>query len=151
MLSLMLSRQYVSGEASTNPDTILPSSCIVVAVTWKIQSLVKRAQQTQPDLGNGPPNHLFVPDSTHSQVLQLGHASRFPYYTGIGRTLSLLKRHFWWATMDADTRAFVSACTVCSKVLPSASYWFASPLAHPWSSLDPHGTRLRHRITPVPR
>ncbi|KAK7887257.1 hypothetical protein WMY93_026878 [Mugilogobius chulae] len=34
---------------------------------------------------------------------------------GIGRTLALLKRHFWWPNMDGDTRDFVSACTICAR------------------------------------
>lgn len=57
-----LSRQHFTG------DPILPSSCVVGA-SWEIESLVKEAQQTQPDPGNSPPNRLFVPDSDRSQVL----------------------------------------------------------------------------------
>ncbi|KAF7649216.1 hypothetical protein LDENG_00144960 [Lucifuga dentata] len=33
----------------------------------------------------------------------------------MNRTLSLLKRHFWWPAMETDTCAFVAACTVCAR------------------------------------
>ncbi len=98
------------------------------------------AQHTQPDPGNGPPNCVFVPDSVRSQVLQWGHSSRFACHPGIGRTLSLLKRRFWWPTMGADTRAFVTACTVCargkSSHLPPAGLLCPLPIpGRPWSHI----------------
>lgn len=40
------------------------------------------------------------------------HSSKFFCHPGINRTLSLLKRHFWWPTMNQDTRSFVNACSV---------------------------------------
>lgn len=33
----------------------------------------------------------------------------------MNRTLNLLKRHFWWPTMETDIRAYVSACTICAR------------------------------------
>ena len=107
-----LSRQFNTGNTPASPDTILSPSCLkVAAVTWEMESLVWEAQVTEPDPGNGPPNRLFVPSSVRSQVMVWGHTSRFACHPGVGRTLSLLKRHFWWPAMDADTRAFVLACT----------------------------------------
>jgi len=108
---------YRPGSKNTKPDALsrLPSSCVVAAVTWEIETLVKQAQVNQPDPGNGPPNRLFVPDSTCSQVLQWGHTSRFACHPEVGRTVSLLRRHFWWTSTEADVRAFVAACTVCAR------------------------------------
>lgn len=40
-----LSRQFASEGPAANPDTILPASCVVAAVTWEIESLVKEAQR----------------------------------------------------------------------------------------------------------
>lgn len=110
-----LSRQFGSEEAPLAPSTILPPSCVVAAVTWEIEDVVKRAQQLQPDPGTGPANRLFVPDVVRSQVLQWAHESRFACHPGMSRTQSLLKRHFWWPTMVTDSRAFVSACSVCAR------------------------------------
>lgn len=36
------------------PYTILPSSCLVAAVTWEMELVVRKAQQFQADPGNGP-------------------------------------------------------------------------------------------------
>lgn len=85
---------------------------MVAAVSWEI---VREAQQTQPDPGNGPPNCLLVPYSARSRVLQWIHTSRFSCHPGMNRTLSLLKQNFWWPSMKADTHTFVSACTDCAQ------------------------------------
>ena len=110
-----LSRQFVSTEPSDLPETIVPPSCVVASVTWEIRSIVQEAQQTEPDPGNGPPNRLFVPKSVRSQVLCWGHTGRFACHPGVGRTINLLKRHFWWPAMEKDVREYVSACTVCAR------------------------------------
>lgn len=112
----------------------------MAAVSWEIETLVRQAHQTQPDPGNGPPNRLFVPDSVRSQVLQWGHSSRFACHPGVGRTLALLKSHFWWPSMEADTRAFVAACTVCargkSSRRPPAGLLRPLPVpSRPWSHI----------------
>lgn len=42
-------------------------------------------------------------------------APEFACHPGCNRTLGLLKRRFWWPTMEADTRAFINSCTVCTR------------------------------------
>lgn len=50
-------------ELNPSPDTILSHSVIVATVIWEIEQAGKEAQ-----IGpTGPLNHLFVPDSIHSQ------------------------------------------------------------------------------------
>ncbi|KAK7883132.1 hypothetical protein WMY93_029306 [Mugilogobius chulae] len=110
-----LSRQFVSAESSDEAETIVPASCVVAMVTWEIQSLVEEAQKAEPDPGNGPHNSQFVPKAVRSQVIQWGHTSRFACHPGTRRTLVLLKRHFWWPSMEKDIRAYISACTVCAR------------------------------------
>ena len=120
-----LSRQFYSENSPAHPDAILSPSCLkVAAVTWEIESLIRRAQATEPDPGNGPPNHLFDPSSARSQVLLWCHTSHFACHPGMSSTLSLLKRHFWWQTMAADTWSFVQACTVCAQAKTSEN-WMA--------------------------
>ena len=52
------------GELTGSSDTILSPACLkVAAVPWKIESLVRRAQASELDPGNGPPNRLFLPSS----------------------------------------------------------------------------------------
>ncbi len=109
-----LSYQLSFEEAPASPDTILSTSCVVGALTWEIESMIHETQREEPDPGDGPPNNLFIPQSASSQVLQWSHASQFSCHPDISRTLSLLKRHFWWPSMEADTWSYVQACTVCS-------------------------------------
>ena len=47
----------------------------------------------------------------------------------MSHNLSHLKRHFWWQTMDADTRSFVQACTVCARA--KSSHQPPAGLLHP--------------------
>ena len=108
-----LSRQ--SDRETFKPENILPASCIVAAVSWRVGALVKQAQHTQPDPGNGPPNRLFVPDSARSQVLQWAHTSKITCHPGFQRTLEFLRRKFWWPTMAKGTRAYIPACSVCAR------------------------------------
>lgn len=87
-----------------------------------------------------PPNRQFVPNSVRSQVLQWGHASRFACHPGVNRTLGLLRRHFWWPTMEADTRDYVLACSICaqgkSSHRPPAGLLQPLPVpSRPWSHI----------------
>uniref|UniRef100_A0A4W5QYB6 Reverse transcriptase/retrotransposon-derived protein RNase H-like domain-containing protein n=1 Tax=Hucho hucho TaxID=62062 RepID=A0A4W5QYB6_9TELE len=48
-----LSRQFTADNTSSEPETIMPSSCIVAAVSWQIEYRVRQAQLNQPDPRNG--------------------------------------------------------------------------------------------------
>lgn len=109
-----LSRQFTA-ETPSEPETILPSSCVIASVTWEIESRVLQAQGHDPDPGTGPNNCLFVPDSVRSDVLQWAHSTRLTCHPGVNRTLVFLRKRFWWPTMDKDTKDFVSACMVCAR------------------------------------
>ncbi|KAK7918601.1 hypothetical protein WMY93_009885 [Mugilogobius chulae] len=135
-----LSRQFSVEEPTSEPDPILSPTCVVAAVSWQIQNIIEDAQKTQPDPGNGPPGKLFVPDCARSKVLQWVHASRFACHPGVNRTLSLLKHHFWWPSMDKDTRSYVFACQVCarSKTRHCPPSGLLQPLqvpSRPWSHI----------------
>lgn len=135
-----LSRQFSQEERPIAPDPILPSTRVIAAISWDIENHIREAQRTQPDPGNGPPGALFVPDAARSKVLEWIHCSRFSCHPGVNRTLSLLKRYFWWPTMDRDTRAFVLACQVCArgKASHSPPSGLLQPLPvpkRPWSHI----------------
>ncbi len=110
-----LSRQLSSEESPAIPESILPDSFVVASLTWEVESAVKEAQCTEPDPSNGLPIRFFIPHADRSEVLQWVHASRFSCHSGISRTLTLLERHFWWPSMEADTHSFVTSCTVCAR------------------------------------
>ncbi|XP_037626231.1 uncharacterized protein LOC119488550 [Sebastes umbrosus] len=78
--------------------------------------------------------------SARSQVLQWGHSSKLTCHPGFHRTLSFIKRRFWWPSMTRDTRAFVSACSVCARSKashqPPAGLLRPLPVpSRPWSHI----------------
>ncbi|XP_032364699.1 uncharacterized protein LOC116679100 [Etheostoma spectabile] len=103
-----LSRVFDCAEDSSAPESVLPSSCVVAAVSWEIESLVKAALATDPGPGDGP-----LTDSSFHNLCELR------YFT------------------EADVRSYVAACSVCAGVRPppSACWTAATPLGpkRPWS------------------
>ncbi len=77
-----LSQQFSAERDNRPPESILPTSRVIASISWEIESQIKQAQLQQPDPGNGPPGHLFVPDSVHSQVLQWFHTSKLACHPG---------------------------------------------------------------------
>uniref|UniRef100_A0A8C6MDH0 Gypsy retrotransposon integrase-like protein 1 n=1 Tax=Nothobranchius furzeri TaxID=105023 RepID=A0A8C6MDH0_NOTFU len=134
-----LSRQYASEDEAT-PGTILPSSCILAGVTWTIRDQVLEALKVDPGPGNGPTNKLFVPQELRGKVIHWAHTGRFSIHPGVGRTLALIRRSFWWPSIFNDVREYVSACHVCARQkgtnqLPAG---LLSPLpvpSRPWSHI----------------
>jgi len=132
-----LSRQFSTSDSSSEPEPILPSACFIAAVTWEIESLVRHAQLHHPDPGNGPTGSLFVPDPVRSDVLQWGHSTRLTCHPGVNR---ILRQHFWWPTMEGDTREFVKACSVCAQsktsTRPTSGLFHPLPIpSRPWSHI----------------
>ncbi|KAJ8356966.1 hypothetical protein SKAU_G00197600 [Synaphobranchus kaupii] len=110
-----LSRVFSLPSSPADPEPILPASCMVAAVSWRIEEIVRSAQTSHPDPRNNPNPSLFVPDSVRSQVLEWVHASCLACHPGVARTTTLVRRSFWWPTLKEDTRAFVLACSVCAR------------------------------------
>lgn len=90
-------------ESGQPPETIIPPSCVVAVVSWRIETEVKAAQQAQPDPGNGPLGRLFVPDTVKSRVLHWAHLSKLTCHPGVTHTWAFLRKHFWWPSMEDDT------------------------------------------------
>ena len=135
-----LSRLHAPEKSSVEPEPIVPASRIIGVVTMNIEAEVKRAQRTEPGPDNCPPDRLFVPNSVRSRVLLWGHTSQFACHPGFHRTFSFLRRRFWWPSMRADVREFVSACATCSRAKashqPPAGLLRPLPVpTRPWSHI----------------
>uniref|UniRef100_A0A8C7ZML9 Gypsy retrotransposon integrase-like protein 1 n=1 Tax=Oryzias sinensis TaxID=183150 RepID=A0A8C7ZML9_9TELE len=125
---------------SQEPSPIISPTCIIGQLTWDIETRVLQAQNEEPDHPPAPANTLYVPSSLRSAVLVWGHTSRISCHGGIQRTLKLLRRRFFWPTMERDVREFVAACEVCarSKSTHSPPAGLLHPLPvpqRPWSHL----------------
>ena len=135
-----LSRLYSPEDPGTDPETILPPTCLIATLTWEVESAVRLAQRQQPDPGLGPPNRMFVPDAVRSKVLIWAHSSRLTCHPGITRTLDFIRRRFWWSTMDKDVRSFISACATCARnktsTRPHSGLLQPLPIpSRPWSHI----------------
>uniref|UniRef100_A0A8C6VZ26 Gypsy retrotransposon integrase-like protein 1 n=1 Tax=Nothobranchius furzeri TaxID=105023 RepID=A0A8C6VZ26_NOTFU len=123
-----LSRQYAS-DKDTQPTTILPASCIVGAIAWDITNKVLEAQRLEPDPGTGPPHKTYVPSSTRGSLIHWAHTAKFSIHPGLGRTLALIRRTFWWPSMYKDVKEYISACQVCAR--SKSSHQAPQGLLHP--------------------
>uniref|UniRef100_A0AAX7VPW8 Gypsy retrotransposon integrase-like protein 1 n=1 Tax=Astatotilapia calliptera TaxID=8154 RepID=A0AAX7VPW8_ASTCA len=136
-----LSRQFAP---VTNEDEkekpILPPTCIVGALTWEIEKVVRDAQRQEPDPGTGPKGKLYVPATAHSQVIHWAHTAKFSCHPGKNRTVSFLRRLFWWPSLVLDVQNYVAACLVCArnKTSNSPASGLLRPLPtpkRPWSHI----------------
>uniref|UniRef100_A0A8C6M5V1 Gypsy retrotransposon integrase-like protein 1 n=1 Tax=Nothobranchius furzeri TaxID=105023 RepID=A0A8C6M5V1_NOTFU len=109
-----LSRLY-SPDKDPESAPILPPSCIVGAVDWDITKKVQDAQQTEPDPGTGPPHKVYVPTRVRGDLIHWAHTAKFSIHPGVGRTLALIRRTFWWPSMYKDVREYISACSICAR------------------------------------
>uniref|UniRef100_A0A3B3HJB6 Gypsy retrotransposon integrase-like protein 1 n=1 Tax=Oryzias latipes TaxID=8090 RepID=A0A3B3HJB6_ORYLA len=109
-----LSRKYSTTETRTD-STILPTSCFIGNLTWEIENKVQQAQSEIPAGVTSPPGTLYVPDSLRSDVLAWGHTSRIACHGGVYRTSRLLKRRFFWPTLERDVKEYIAACSTCAR------------------------------------
>lgn len=61
---------------------------------------------------------LFVPAALHPEILQWGHESRFISHPGVRGTLATIRQWFWWPSLAADVRQFVSAFPFVPSLSP---------------------------------
>lgn len=97
-----LSRQFSTSERESDPGTILPDACVIGAVSWEIESLIREAQESELDPGTSPPGRLFAPAAVCPQVLQWAHTTQFSCHRGALRFVSFLRHYFWWPTIAKD-------------------------------------------------
>ncbi|KAF7641037.1 hypothetical protein LDENG_00298510, partial [Lucifuga dentata] len=123
------------------PATSLPAACIVGAVTWEIESVVRSALEGVQVPEGCPPNRLFVPILLRSRVIQWGHTTKLTCHPGVGRTLRFLHQSFWWSAMGREVREFIAACPVRSQNKssrhPPAGLLHPLPIPRrPWSHIS---------------
>ncbi|KAI3356451.1 hypothetical protein L3Q82_017673 [Scortum barcoo] len=96
----------VAGGRKHSPS-LLKSSPLSLGTLKSLSSRPNSSNQTRV---GGPQAAYFC--LTLSALL--AHSSKLTCHPGINRTLRLVKRHFWWPSLDADVRGFVQACTICA-------------------------------------
>uniref|UniRef100_A0A3B3HD22 Gypsy retrotransposon integrase-like protein 1 n=1 Tax=Oryzias latipes TaxID=8090 RepID=A0A3B3HD22_ORYLA len=104
------------------------------------QSHQRRRFGGSTSLMHHPPHETRVTHHFWSDVIAWGHSSRIACHGGVHRTLSLLRRRFFWPKMEKDVREFIGACTICARSKsgnsPPAGFLHPLPTPHrPWSHL----------------
>uniref|UniRef100_A0A3B1KG24 Gypsy retrotransposon integrase-like protein 1 n=1 Tax=Astyanax mexicanus TaxID=7994 RepID=A0A3B1KG24_ASTMX len=136
-----LSRQWEPLPHSVEPSTVVPPARILAPLCWGLLDAVRRAQQVDPDPGNGPPGRDFVPTSLRKRVLDWGHASLQTAHPGVTRTLEFVRRRFWWPHIERDVRSHVAACMLCAqgkdpRTRPTGLLHPLAVPSRPWSHLS---------------
>uniref|UniRef100_A0A3P9LW77 Gypsy retrotransposon integrase-like protein 1 n=1 Tax=Oryzias latipes TaxID=8090 RepID=A0A3P9LW77_ORYLA len=134
-----LSRKYSHDDVAT-PSTIIPATCIVGNLTWDIETRVREAQGEEPGPSSCPNGTLYVPTPLRSDVIAWGHNSLIACHGGVHRTLSMIRKRFFWPRMNQDVREYIAACAVCARSkspnTPPAGFLHPLPTPHrPWSHL----------------
>ena len=60
---------------------------------------------------------IVVPDdhTLRQEIIAELHDSLYAGHPGQKRTILLVRRYFWWPTLDVDCRSFVRGCAVCQR------------------------------------
>jgi RNase H-like domain found in reverse transcriptase/Reverse transcriptase (RNA-dependent DNA polymerase)/Integrase zinc binding domain/gag-polyprotein putative aspartyl protease len=68
----------------------------------------------------GKPRKLYVPehDQLRQDILYWHHDVPWCAHLGIGKTLELVKRQFWWPKMDIDIKHYIDTCYKCQANKP---------------------------------
>ena len=63
---------------------------------------------------------LYIPKGTlRNTVMAELHDARCSGHLGIKRTLGLVKRNFYWSTLENDVMEYVKTCDDCQRNKPS--------------------------------
>ncbi|KAI2642436.1 Transposon Tf2-8 polyprotein [Labeo rohita] len=134
-----LSRQF-SPEATSDPETIIPSELIVSPIIWDLDQAIQQATLQEPAPPECPEGKTYVPLSQRQILLGTAHGTPGSGHPGSSRTLSLTQSRYWWPSMHQDTIRYVQSCSVCAKSnsprqLPTGKLVPLPIPERPWSHL----------------
>ena len=113
-----------------DPTPILPASCLVAPVVWKLDADIERASRAEPAPPQCPAGRLYVPSAVRNRLIYWAHTSPSSGHPGIGRTVRCLSGKYWCPTLAKGVRVYVSSCSVCSQC--------TAPRHLPRSKLQPY-------------
>ncbi|KAL0173707.1 hypothetical protein M9458_029675, partial [Cirrhinus mrigala] len=135
-----LSHVHEPDQASSPPETILPTSVIVAPVTWDLMTEITEAQTQDPPPANCPRDLTYVPAALRQRVLSEVHATPSSGHPGIEATIHFLHNRYWWPALRTDTITFIKHCVICntSKTSHQLPAGLLQPLPipkRPWSHI----------------
>lgn len=93
---------------------------------------------------------LWIPEKLRSSVIVRFHSSPVAAHGGMGKTLDLIRRHFYWPGMVTDVREFVRDCEVC-KTTKHPNYVLRPEMGKPIQTIRPFQRLYVDILGPYPR
>lgn len=91
-----------------------------------------------PILQACPEDKLYVPETLRVKVIEWAHNSPTTGHPRVHRTIEVLCRKYWWASLQADVESAVKSCSVCAisetpRQLPAGKLMPLPVPQRPWS------------------
>lgn len=129
---LTLNHTSILPKTQVRPESILPPSCFIRAITWDLDQKTASLPAHVP--AASPPYRTFVPVQLRGKLITWAHTAPDTGHPGTQRTYNLLRAKYWWPNMNTGIHKFISSCTSCAQA--------KVPLTLPT------GTRISHMSNP---
>jgi hypothetical protein len=63
--------------------------------------------------------HICVPSSERGKLIWEAHYSRVAGHFGVGKTVAMLQKHFYWPNLQQEVNKYIRSCTACAIVKPT--------------------------------
>ncbi|KAK3526776.1 hypothetical protein QTP70_033574 [Hemibagrus guttatus] len=136
-----LSRKFETANEPVLVEPILPVIAILALVRWNLVEEIQQAYAEDPPPTGCPPTKIFVPLQFRLQVMQWVHEAPSSGHPGIRQSTQLVRRRFWWPSLNSDVEGHVWACPACAQARTSHQLpeGLLEPLPipqRPWSHLS---------------
>lgn len=93
---------------------------------------------------------LWIPKALREPILRRSHDSVIAAHGGIAKTLSLIRRHFYWPKLVLDVKTYIGNCEVC-KTTKSTNKILTPPMGNMATSNRPFQRIYVDLLGPYPR
>lgn len=93
---------------------------------------------------------LWIPEKLRISVLKRAHDSPITAHGGVGKTLELLRRTFYWPGLVRDVRKYVKECEIC-KTTKAPNFVMKPPMGKQLTSTRPFQRLYVDILGPYPR
>jgi hypothetical protein len=66
-------------------------------------------------------NKIYVPEENRIKILELRHDAKLAGHFGITRTINLIRRNYWWPSLNTYVKDYIKTCNTCCRAKTSKS------------------------------
>ena len=103
----------------------VPRDELVLPSTTVLHDAAKADTDPPPGLVQNPGltldptgTRLYIPKAFRHLFLFLTHGSKYSGHIGVGKVSKLLRKHFWWPSLQSDVEDYVRSCVLCQCLRP---------------------------------